>query len=1700
VVTFRTDATPNEIAAAGAQVLEAYDAFTVAQGPADAVGRLVSLGKSAVPLPALDRVHLLARDVSVRDLRRPARSEWITDTLGQAAAVVHFHGPIKASWRTVLEARGVEILRYLPTDAFLVRGTPTAIEALGALPFVDGVGAYEPAWKVRPGMPTEGLVGLRIVVLPGTPPESVQAWLAHRGVPPRADRPMDAGIVGVFGPADFRWVQARIDATLVPALAAHPGVEFIDRVVPMRVLNAETDWVLQTDRSGDYRYWTYGLDGSGQVLGMADTGLDYDGASFRHSATQITVGDLYNVTDLSRRKVVRYVDMGVVIGQLTWPGGGGLWDPYSAMDCAYDGGANGHGTAVASTLAGNDEGLGSSPNDGLARNAKIYLQDIGGLGQATSCSAGEGLFYLPQDYAEILGPPGLVYNDPVAPVRIHSNSWGSDTNVYDVPARQIDAFLWAHPDMAVFFAVGNAGPQAGTVGTPATAKNVVSVGGAYNPDGNLPGNENDLAGFGSRGPNADGRLAPLLLTIADGDSATSDGSPWSGANLPDHHWAGTSYATPAAAAAAAIVRQYFTDGWYPSAAPVPANGFAPSAALIRAVLLASGAQITGSGTTGETTWPNQDQGFGRILLSNVLPIADAGDTFRTQVVDATAGLLTGEEASQVFRVVPGATRVRFVLTWTDYPGTLGAAKELVNDLDLEVTAPDGTVYRGNNFGPFAQGQSVPGGTFDTTNPFEAVLLKNPQAGDWKVRVIGANVPVGPQPFALVVTGGIDASYGRITLDRTSYRESDVVRITVEDGDATAVQVRVASSLEPTGELLNLSQAAPGGLWRGTIPTAFGQPAPDGVLQVRDGDRITVLYQDPSPPHLATATARIDGTPAAISGVVADRIGPTSARIRWTTDVPARSEVRFGTDPTNLDHVVAQADLVTDHALVLTGLEPDTRYTYDVVSRDAVGHETQDANGGRHYTFRTAPWGDVLLVIGDATFPEEREASYAAALDSLGWTWSLWRVPELGLPPLSLLQERRAVIWQVGLEQYPAFNGSAQALVKAYLDGGGRLLVSSHDATWSLASTDSPWYSSANAAWVAGVLKASFICDPSTTSEMEGVSGDPMSGAFSGGIPYEPHRTGAADDEVAAVAAGGTGSVTWTDSTSVQGCTPKNRPSGLRWVSSSANGSVGVGVWGGIPSRLAYFAFEITGLDATATDLRPNSSLRAQVLDNALRWLVGLSTTALDRDHPDVTVTSPTGGSFAGPTIPINWTATAYGPGITFARFTLSYSPDAGQTWEPLGTAAGTNRSFTWDIGSVPNGGQYLVRVTAEDSGTPGLQGTGTTNAAFAIARIGGDVLGPVIRAGSLRISPNPPGAADPVRLDATADDTRSGGARISGAEFFFGNTMPIGVDGTGLPMSPADGNFNASVEAVTWSGTLAVPPGTTCVWVHARDAAGNWGPFNATCFPVLSVGADTSPPGIAALRSIRIENAGADLVVAWDPAWDDGLFGGTAGYRVLRAPGPRGPFADVSGGLTATGNASYSFRDAGRGADASDYFYRIETFDAAGNTALSAAVAVKVHVAVAAGLNLLGLPAEPGGLTFQDLAQGIPWREVYTYDACGGSGWAAASPGDAAFALSAGQGFWLNATAAGDLVVLGIVAERAQVSLCTGWNLVALPGFSPGITVADLRAATGATAVVGFDAADAYRTRALADAEVLEPGRGYWVLVPAAATWVVAGW
>jgi hypothetical protein len=84
---------------------------------------------------------------------------------------------------------------------------------------------------------------------------------------------------------------------------------------------------------------------------------------------------------------------------------------------------------------------------------------------------------------------------------------------------------------------------------------------------------------------------------------------------------GTSMATPIVAGNALLIRQYFTDGFYPVGRPVEANKFEPSGPLIKAVLLGGAVDMVGNTVEGLPLDPmGSRQGYGRVNLTNSLKL------------------------------------------------------------------------------------------------------------------------------------------------------------------------------------------------------------------------------------------------------------------------------------------------------------------------------------------------------------------------------------------------------------------------------------------------------------------------------------------------------------------------------------------------------------------------------------------------------------------------------------------------------------------------------------------------------------------------------------------------------------------------------------------------------------------------------------------------------------------------------------------------------------------------------------------------------------------------------------------------------------------------------------------------------------------------------------------------------------------------
>ncbi len=300
-----------------------------------------------------------------------------------------------------------------------------------------------------------------------------------------------------------------------------------------------------------------------------------------------------------------------------------------------------------------------------------------------------------------------------------------------------------------------------TQGSPDEGKNLLGIGGSGNrtsATGAGPGFD-DLCTCTAHGPALDGRLLPTM--VAPGQNvmstkaaqATLCGLSGSIGELPSPLHApctGTSMASPHVSGGYAV----FVD-WYRQ----HHGGKTPSPALVKAAFVNGADDLAGGKDANGATLtpiPNNQQGWGRFNLGNVLDAWSTGTVHVDQSV-----VFSRSKARHAVAVTPiDPTRpMKATLVWTDAlgPGLGGAVPAWVNDLDLQVTAPDGSTYRGN---VFAGGTSVTGGAADRRNNVENVYLRSPAAGKHRVTVIAANLlgdglpnsgTATDQDFALVVT-------------------------------------------------------------------------------------------------------------------------------------------------------------------------------------------------------------------------------------------------------------------------------------------------------------------------------------------------------------------------------------------------------------------------------------------------------------------------------------------------------------------------------------------------------------------------------------------------------------------------------------------------------------------------------------------------------------------------------------------------------------------------------------------------------------------------------------------------------------------------------------------------------------------------------------------------------------------------------------
>jgi hypothetical protein len=866
----------------------------VAIGPANAqdpIGPLPSnqvSGLRPVQLPLNpDEIALRSGEIDVRSAAKSnllGAQELLADS---GYYLVHFvERPDQDTASEFIQTISREnILHYIPYSSYLCRLDASHMEALRAIEEIDWIGLWEPKYKISP----------TVYEADADQPANEFVVTLFAGEDASAHAAQIEALGGVVRSYTQDRLHVHIDAAKVPQIAGLNGIYWIERRYPMMPANDNGTWIVQTNHLGGRKVFNHGLTGSGQVIAIADTGVDADHLMFWDSVQGLSNHN-YNA---AQRKILRYYNWyqtgiltGTVPNQYYDPGDGyypGVADP---MYNVYDWDINqGHGSHVAGTAlgewvtgmtlpTGGTATAGYDSYEGNAYGAKLVFQDLVRSDSSQTYPPPDLNDPTPAGTLHSVPYPGSVGLFPQAMsdgAYIHLDPWTSagGFGAYTSYSQDVDEMMWTNRNFLVIFPTGDDGPGTTTLTPPSTAKNCLSVGAAGTTNDGYWHSTENVASFSGWGPTGGwGRIKPDVCAPGQVISSTLNNDVTDGTSPNDGLviMQGTSMAAATVAGASALVRQYYGTGSYdPSVVTSTgfqgAGAFTPSAAMMKATIINSAQPMNGSNTGG--TIPGDGQGWGRVVLDSTLYFA-GGDTRWLLVDDNTTGLDGAAIVQPFFKaytvvVAPGQPLVVDV-AYTDPPGTAGSAFQMVNYLYVEVDHPNGVTYYLSGAGNFSNGQSVPNTAFIYPDTVQKVRINNPDPGLYTIYVVAFQTDqVTPgwnvQPYALVVSGNLVQSQGYVQFDQEFYEPTDALNQTLADADLAGsgtVNVTLTSAATGDTETTTLNEInTPSGVFRGTFPNASGIASPgNGTLEVASPDTVTVTYNEASPAGVRTDTAWI----------------------------------------------------------------------------------------------------------------------------------------------------------------------------------------------------------------------------------------------------------------------------------------------------------------------------------------------------------------------------------------------------------------------------------------------------------------------------------------------------------------------------------------------------------------------------------------------------------------------------------------------------------------------------------------------------------------------------------------------------------------------------------------------------------------------------------------------------------------------------
>jgi hypothetical protein len=355
-----------------------------------------------------------------------------------------------------------------------------------------------------------------------------------------------------------------------------------------------------------------------------------------------------------------------------------------------------------------------------------------------------------------------------------------------------DSSLRDRFDSILFVAsAGNAGNDvpgkvANTIGDPSSCKNIMSVGASQSTGERLymgDKGKDYLADFSSRGPTMDGRMKPDI--VAPGYTVLAPRAYAKDRNSADtFETFGTSFSAPVVAGNAALVRQYFEEGWFPCGSKGCGRSIDPSGSLVKAVLM-NGAQSLKSvqkvprgpiteqvreydNNQGKTKLSNLilhlqickchensfflttiitllsynvHPGMGLLNLSKSLPLKNANQF--TAIAVNNRSIRDGASDKIILKTKQCQTNeLSVTLSWYDPAGSANCARCLVNDLDL-------TVKKNKVFYPNG------GNSADRKNNVERIRLTVSANEQVEIVVTAHNLATPVQKYSLIATGCFD---------------------------------------------------------------------------------------------------------------------------------------------------------------------------------------------------------------------------------------------------------------------------------------------------------------------------------------------------------------------------------------------------------------------------------------------------------------------------------------------------------------------------------------------------------------------------------------------------------------------------------------------------------------------------------------------------------------------------------------------------------------------------------------------------------------------------------------------------------------------------------------------------------------------------------------------------------------------------------